>query len=253
MTNLRGVHSPDYAPAIMPLAFTRRPVTLLLAGSLLTACNLQVYQSPTTETGSSGSSSETGSSTGSSTSSSTGTVDPTSGSTGSSSGTSTGSTSTTSPATTTDPSTGDPSTGEVSTTDPSTGSSSSTDSSTTGEPAPNKQETWGHACTDDAECMALVGNKGVCAVDVLGLYDLPDGYCTRGCTLPDLQTLYVPDHPQCGPGVHCVGVMGYLEVCLVECFDDSECPREGYECRLLPTVGMPGDPKFCLMTEEYKK
>ncbi|HEY8375039.1 MAG TPA: hypothetical protein VIK91_01065, partial [Nannocystis sp.] len=200
---------------------------------------------------------EAGSSTSTSTGSSTTSVDPTSGSAGTSTGPTTG-TSTTEPAGTTSTSTGDPSTGEVSTTDPSTGddstgSTSSTGSSSTGEPAVNKQETWGHGCTDDAECMALVGNKGVCEFDVLGLYELPGGYCTKGCTLPDLQTVYVPDHPSCGPGVHCVGVKGFLEVCLLECSDDSECPREGYECRVLPQIGQPGDPKFCLMTDEYMK
>ena len=107
----------------------------------------------------------------------------------------------------------------------------------------------GHPCATDDDCIAIVGAGGVCLKDVLAMYDLPGGYCTKSCPLPDFDTHYAPDHATCGAGVHCIGVMGFFEACAVECFDDGECPREGYECRLLPQIGMPGDPMFCLMTD----
>lgn len=38
--------------------------------------------------------------------------------------------------------------------------------------------------------------------------------------------------------------------CALECRCDEDCPREGYECRRVPTISMENDPKYCLMTDE---
>ena len=54
----------------------------------------------------------------------------------------------------------------------------------------------------------------------------------------------------CGQGVTCIGVDGYFEGCVIECTDDSQCPREGYECRTMPQIAETCDPKFCLMTDD---
>lgn len=234
----------------LPALTSRRPGAWLLASSLLCGCGLSVYSGATES--STTSSNATGDPTGAPTSGSTSAgSDPTTGATSiatTATGTSTDGT-TTGATTTGDTSTGDTSTTAVAT-DASTGSSTSDTS--TGGVVPDKMETWGHGCMFDDDCMAIVGDKGICLHDVLDLYGLPGGYCTKTCQLPDLMTMYVPDDPICGPGVHCVGVMGYFEACLVECFDDSECPREGYECRVLPEIGQPGDPMFCLMTDDNK-
>ena len=110
---------------------------------------------------------------------------------------------------------------------------------------------WGHACASDDDCIALLGDDAVCLKDILELYELPGGYCSKPCELPP-ETAYFPDHPACGPGATCIGADGYFEACTIECEDDDECPREGYECRLMPTIGQNGDPRFCLMTDAHQ-
>lgn len=146
-------------------------------------------------------------------------------------------------------------TGETATTgEPATATSTSEatgTTGTTGEPDPGLMGEWGHACQSDDECSAILGDKGVCLTDILMLYSLPGGYCTKECTLPDAMTFYEPGDPACAPDALCIGASGYFEACAVECTDDGDCPREGYECRLLPQIGQPGDPMFCLMTDEY--
>lgn len=109
---------------------------------------------------------------------------------------------------------------------------------------------FGHPCVDDAECMAVLGPEGVCLKDILGVYALPGGYCSKLCMLPDNMTAYVPNDPACGDGVTCIGAMGYFEGCVIECKDNTDCPRMGYECRIMPQIGQPGDPTFCLMTDD---
>ncbi|WP_434422888.1 hypothetical protein [Nannocystis pusilla] len=146
--------------------------------------------------------------------------------------------------TTTEPAT----TGEPATA--TTTSEATTTTGTTGEPDPGLMGEWGHACQSDDECSAILGDKGVCLTNVLMLYALPGGYCTKECTLPAM-TAYDPGNPACAPDAMCIGASGYFEACAVECTDDSDCPREGYECRLLPVIGQPGDPMFCLMTDEH--
>jgi hypothetical protein len=168
------------------------------------------------------------------------------------SGTSIGTTTVDATTTTTgavDTTTGEPSTtGEPATT--TTTSEATTTTGTTGEPDPGLMGEWGHACQSDDECAAILGDKAVCLTDVLMAYSLPGGYCTKECTLPAM-TAYDPGNPSCAPDAMCIGASGYFEACAVECTDDSDCPREGYECRLMPVIGQPGDPMFCLMTDEY--
>lgn len=140
----------------------------------------------------------------------------------------------------------------------------STDPTTTAEPTTteptettgpvaggNKMEKFGHECAGDSDCVAVLGEGAVCLKDILMVYELPGGYCSLLCMLPDENTAYVEDAPECGQGVTCLGAKGYFEGCAIECTDNSECPRTGYECRTMPQIGQATDPKFCLMTDEY--
>lgn len=109
---------------------------------------------------------------------------------------------------------------------------------------------FGAPCDADDDCKAILGDDGVCLTDILMIYGLPCGYCSKLCELPP-NTAYVADDMICGPGVTCIGADGYFEGCVIECDSDADCPREGYECRIMPTIGQPNDPKFCLMKDEY--
>jgi len=108
----------------------------------------------------------------------------------------------------------------------------------------------GSACATDDDCKKVLGPDGVCQKDILGVYALPGGYCTTYCQLPDQQTTYQTDSAFCTMMADCVGLMGYFEACAHECTDNIQCPRVGYECRVMPQISNPGDPKFCLMTED---
>ena len=112
-------------------------------------------------------------------------------------------------------------------------------------------ETWGAACTTNEECIDLIGDPAAVCDFAAVVYELPGGYCTKPCMLPDLDTRFVLDDPQCSAdgGVACLGVMGTFERCAIPCTDSAQCNREGYECRLLPLVGVEGDPNFCLMPD----
>lgn len=144
-------------------------------------------------------------------------------------------------------STGPTSTTATTTAEPTTDATTSDGTTGTDD---GKMSEWGHACANDDDCIGILGAGAVCLKDVLELYELPGGYCSKHCQLPP-QTAYVPDDPTCGRGVFCIGADGYFEACALECEDDSECPREGYECRIMPTIGQPQDPKFCLMKDEF--
>jgi hypothetical protein len=122
----------------------------------------------------------------------------------------------------------------------------------TGGGGASVMEEFGHPCTMDSDCTAILGPDGKCLKDILGVYALPGGYCSKLCMLPDANTAYVPNDATCGPGVYCIGADGYFEGCVIECTDNSQCPRAGYECRIMPQIGVDGDPKFCLMTEDNK-
>jgi hypothetical protein len=128
-----------------------------------------------------------------------------------------------------------------------------TGSSTTDIPPGSKMEYFGTPCEADADCVQTLGAEGKCLKDILGFYTLPGGYCSLLCDLAPMQA-YVKDDPKCaggGPGSYCIGADGYFEGCVTECADNSQCPREGYECRIMPQLAKEGDPKFCLMTDEF--
>jgi hypothetical protein len=136
---------------------------------------------------------------------------------------------------------------------PTTGDSSSSggeSSSSSGGDDTSLMKTYGAPCAVDADCVKLLGPDGKCLKDILGVYALPDGYCSTICQLPDQQTTYITDAPDCLMMADCVGLMGYFEGCAHACTDDSQCPREGYECRRMPQISNEGDPEFCLMTED---
>jgi hypothetical protein len=171
---------------------------------------------------------------------------------------------TTAPNTTTDATTGDALTTEPVTTGPTTTGPdptgpdpTATDATTTAATTDNTtggdqglMSHYGAPCETDADCMELLGATGVCLKDILGVYALPGGYCSTYCKLPDQQTTYILDAPDCTMMADCLGLMGYFEGCAHVCTDDAQCPREGYECRQMPQISNPDDPEFCLMTED---
>jgi hypothetical protein len=111
-------------------------------------------------------------------------------------------------------------------------------------------ETWGAPCTTDAECVALIGEGAECQ-DMAVIYELPGGFCTKPCSLPDTSTTFVNDDPACDPdgGVTCVGQKPIYEYCAVICSDDAQCNRDGFFCRQMPVISGPDDPTFCLMDD----
>jgi hypothetical protein len=115
--------------------------------------------------------------------------------------------------------------------------------------APNLQETWGSPCASDSDCEAILGADAFCVQEILSTYELPGGYCSRHCTLPDNETIYVFDDPVCDPagGVDCIGVRNAFEACAVPCESDVDCHREGYACTRMPDISNPGDQTYCLM------
>lgn len=113
----------------------------------------------------------------------------------------------------------------------------------------DKMAKWGAPCTKDEECVALIGEGALCYAAIVDVYKAPGGYCSKPCELMDADPLYVLDHPDCGPGITCLGVNGIFTACLPECTSDAQCQRDGYSCHLLPQIGMENDPTFCLMMD----
>ena len=111
-------------------------------------------------------------------------------------------------------------------------------------------ETWGAACSTDDDCVALLGEGAICAFEAV-IYELPGGYCTKPCSLPDSQTRVVENDPACDPdgGVACIGQKPLFERCAILCTDDAQCNRDGYYCRQMPMISQPEDPPFCLMPD----
>lgn len=112
---------------------------------------------------------------------------------------------------------------------------------------------WGLPCMSDADCTAALGDTAVCVTDILGVYELPGGYCSKlDCELPDNLTTFVLDAEDCDPngGIACIGVAGTYTVCAEPCDNSSQCGREGYGCRIMPNIASEGDPTFCLMDPE---
>jgi hypothetical protein len=113
------------------------------------------------------------------------------------------------------------------------------------------QQTWGAPCAVDDDCVALLGDGAVCLFQAV-VYELPEGYCTKPCSLPDNMATIVEDAPDCDPagGVHCIGQKTVsFEYCAVPCTDNGQCTRESYECRQMPQIAQPDDPSFCLMPD----
>jgi hypothetical protein len=132
-----------------------------------------------------------------------------------------------------------------STTTTATGSSSTGGST-------SLMDQYGAPCDTDADCVKVLGDGGKCLKDILGVYNLPGGYCSTDCDLPDQQHTYIPMAADCKLGADCVGLMGFFEGCAFPCMDNSQCPRDGYECRQMPEISNPEDPTYCLMTEDNK-
>lgn len=111
--------------------------------------------------------------------------------------------------------------------------------------------TWGAHCTSHAQCVALLDDPDAICETMAVIYELPGGYCTKPCTLPDATTQFVPDAPDCdaGGGVACIGSKNVFERCALPCTDDMQCNRDGYICRQLPLISQPDDPRMCLMPE----
>ncbi len=135
-------------------------------------------------------------------------------------------------------------------TEPTTAGTTTTDATTGG--AASLMSKYGAPCETDADCIAVLGDGGKCLTDILGVYTLPGGYCSTDCDMPDQQQTYIPMAADCKLGADCVGLMGFFEGCSFPCTDDSQCPRDGYECRTMPEISNAGDPTYCLMTEEWK-
>jgi hypothetical protein len=114
---------------------------------------------------------------------------------------------------------------------------------------PSIMETWGAACMVDADCEAGLGAGAKCVTNILGVFDLPMGYCSRECEVGSTDVTFVLDSPDCDPngGVACVGIDGQFTACALPCTNDSECGREGYACQIMPLIGAEGDQTFCLM------
>ncbi len=112
------------------------------------------------------------------------------------------------------------------------------------------QQTWGAACSTDDDCKTLLGyDNAYCIKDILSVYELPEGYCSRPCDLPDADTKYIPNDPTCeaAGGVDCIGLDGFFESCAVPCSEDSECNRDPYACTIMPVIATDGDQTYCLM------
>jgi hypothetical protein len=111
---------------------------------------------------------------------------------------------------------------------------------------PSIMDVWGAPCTTDADCMPTLGADGVCVQNILGVYDLPGGFCSKYCELPDSATSFIHDAPDCDPagGVTCVGAKDLFSACIIPCTASDQCGREGYGCRTMPTLASEGDPTF---------
>ena len=109
---------------------------------------------------------------------------------------------------------------------------------------------YGAPCLQDSDCTPILGDDGVCVTNILGVYDLPGGFCSKYCELPDAGTSFEHNNVMCDPngGVTCVGANGLFTACILECETSDQCGREGYGCRTMPTLAAEGDPKFCLMS-----
>jgi len=117
---------------------------------------------------------------------------------------------------------------------------------------PSIMDEWGAPCMQDSDCTPILGDGAVCVTNILGVYDLPGGFCSKYCELPDTMTTFIHDAEDCDPagGITCVGAKDLFSACLPPCESSDQCGREGYGCRAMPTLASEGDPTFCLMSTE---
>lgn len=145
-----------------------------------------------------------------------------------------------------------PTTAETPTSEGTAGTAEAGDTDeTTAASGDNLMTNYGAPCKVDADCKGVLDDSAVCVLNILGVYDLPGGYCSTNCMMPaDMMTTSVSMAPDCLLGADCVGLDGFFEACSFPCTDDSQCQRADYECRQLPQIAAADDPKYCLMTEE---
>lgn len=109
-------------------------------------------------------------------------------------------------------------------------------------------EGFGLPCETPADCTDALGPDAICILNILNVYDIPEGFCSLDCEVPS-DTVFVPDADDCSPngGIDCVGIEGAFTACLPSCSDSAQCDREGYGCVQMPLISQPGDPTYCLM------
>ncbi len=111
-------------------------------------------------------------------------------------------------------------------------------------------EGYGLPCTTPADCTDALGPDAICIQNILGVFDIPGGFCSIDCEVPP-DTVIVRDAEECSPngGVDCVGIEGAFTACLPSCENNAQCNREGYGCVQMPIISMPSDPTYCLMNQ----
>jgi len=87
---------------------------------------------------------------------------------------------------------------------------------------PEGWQGFGEACENDEDCQGYPGERR-CLHDVLGLINVPGGYCSSCCDEEEIDG--------CAPGIDCVGANNVYVVCLAHCETDADCRQsEGYVC-----------------------
>jgi len=116
---------------------------------------------------------------------------------------------------------------------------------------PSIMDAWGAACETDEDCQTLLQDSAAVCDRMAVVYELPGGYCTKPCELPDTTTTFVLDAPDCSPqgGVACIGQRPAYQRCARVCDSEGQCDRDGYLCRTMPAISLEGDPTVCLMPE----
>ncbi|MFH2007906.1 MAG: hypothetical protein ABI333_15090 [bacterium] len=98
--------------------------------------------------------------------------------------------------------------------------------------------TTGEPCMDASVCTNITNGTAECLTSIGGFINFPNGYCTgSSCTVGQACDT---------SGGMCIDLYGYLQYCLLECSDPSDCRvSEGYSCTQLPQAPVT-DPTYCL-------
>ncbi len=92
----------------------------------------------------------------------------------------------------------------------------------------------GDSCATQDDCGGIPSASPNCMTDIYGMITFPNGYCSADC---------ITD-ADCGAGSTCFDVMGFMQFCMKDCTDRTDCREdEGYSCSEVPYIG--GGP-FCL-------